>query len=110
MNIKKNNLVFNEKHRKSCIFRLEQEEGVICGDIELKRYIIKYYKKPFGPSNNNTVLMDESYRDYIPQVSNLKNEMLVITPFLRMRYGRQFCRHNTARRPNGFPPVFYQVF
>jgi hypothetical protein len=46
----------------------------------LKKYITKYYKKLFGASNNNSVSMDESYHDDIPEVSNWEKEML-IAPF-----------------------------
>ena len=42
------------------IFRLEQEEGLIHGDAELKKYITTYYKKLFGPSDHNNLVMDES--------------------------------------------------
>lgn len=65
--------------RKSCIFRLEQEEGIIYGDVELKKYITTYYKKLFGPPENHEVFMNESQHDDIPQVSAQENEMLVST-------------------------------
>jgi predicted metal-dependent hydrolase len=53
-------------NRKTRIFRLEQEEGLIHGDAELKKYITTYYKKLFGPCDHNNLVMDESYRDDIP--------------------------------------------
>jgi hypothetical protein len=62
-------LVANEKHRKTRIFRLEEEEGLIHSDAELKKYITTYYKKLFGPSDHNNLVMDESYCDDIPQVT-----------------------------------------
>jgi hypothetical protein len=43
-------LVANGKYRKSRIFWLEQEEGLIQGEKELREYITKYYKELFGPS------------------------------------------------------------
>ena len=41
-------LVANGKHHKQHIFKLEQEDGVIVGDIELKTYITNYYEALFG--------------------------------------------------------------
>lgn len=41
-------LVANGKRRKTRIFRLEQEEGIIEGEENLKKYITKYYKGLFG--------------------------------------------------------------
>lgn len=58
-------------------FPFEQEDGIILHDINLKKYITKYYDKLFGASKNNSVSTGESYRDDIPQVSTLENEMLV---------------------------------
>jgi mannosylglycoprotein endo-beta-mannosidase len=37
-------LVANGKYRKQHIFKLEQEDGVIVGDVDLKIYITNYYK------------------------------------------------------------------
>jgi hypothetical protein len=34
----------NGRHRKTKITQLEQEEGIIVGDANLKDYIINYYK------------------------------------------------------------------
>ena len=42
-------LVASGKYRKIRIFQLGQEEGVISGDTELKKYITKYYNNLFGP-------------------------------------------------------------
>lgn len=48
-NTKYYHLIANGKHRKTRIFQLEQEEGVIKGDVQLRKYITKYYKNLFGP-------------------------------------------------------------
>jgi mannosylglycoprotein endo-beta-mannosidase len=76
-NTKYFHLVANGKHRKSRIFRLEQEEGLIQGEKELRDYITKYYKELFGPSKSIPMSLDESRCDDIPQVSIQENEMLV---------------------------------
>jgi mannosylglycoprotein endo-beta-mannosidase len=68
-NTKYFHLVANGKHRKSRIFRLEQEEGLIQGEKELRDYITKYYKELFGPSKSIPMSLDESRCDDIPQVS-----------------------------------------
>ena len=101
-------LVASGKHRKTRIFQLEQEEGLICGDIELKKYITKYYKKLFGPPDNNFVSMDESLRDDIPQVSPQENELLVETfSESEVKEAVFQMKNNTAPGPDGFPPEFY---
>jgi hypothetical protein len=43
-NTKYFHLATNGKHRKTRIFRLEQDEGVIEGDENLKKFITNYYK------------------------------------------------------------------
>ena len=45
--------VANDKRRKARIYRLEQNEGVIEGEDDHKRYITNYYKGLFGPSKKN---------------------------------------------------------
>ena len=63
-------LVANGKRRKTRIFLLEQEEGIIEGEENLKKYITKYYKGLFGPSKKNNWTMDESRTEDIFQVTN----------------------------------------
>jgi hypothetical protein len=41
-------LIANGKHRKKKIFQLEQQEGTIVGEDNLKVYITEFYKKLFG--------------------------------------------------------------
>jgi hypothetical protein len=65
--------VANGKHRKTRIFSLDQEEGVIEGDENLKKYITNYYKGLFGPSEINGFSMAELMTEDIPQVSREEN-------------------------------------
>ena len=59
-------LVANGKHRKQHIFKLEQDDGVIVGDAELKAYITNYYKSFFGPpKENNFSLVEDQKQDFI---------------------------------------------
>lgn len=69
-------MIANGKHRKTRIFQLEQEEGIIKGDVQLRKYITRYYKKLFGPPEENNFSMMESRKEDIPQVSSEENEIL----------------------------------
>ena len=62
-------LVANGRHRKTHIFQLEQEEGLIRGDAELKSFITRYYKNLFGAPDSSYVSLDETRTDDIPQVT-----------------------------------------
>jgi len=55
--------VANGKHRKTHIFRLEQEEGLIRGDAELKSFITRYYKSLFGAPDSSYVSLDKTRTD-----------------------------------------------
>lgn len=109
-NTKYFHLVPNRKHRKTRIFRLEQEDDLILGYIEIKIYITKYYKKLFGPSESNSVSMDESRCNDTPQVIDHENDFLV-APFTEEEIKEAIfqMKHNTALGLDGFPPEFYQV-
>lgn len=70
-------LLASGRNRKTKITQLEQEEGIIIGQNNLKKYITDYYKKLFGSPNLNHFSLDEDTRDDIPQVSNIENELLI---------------------------------
>jgi hypothetical protein len=75
-NTKYFHIIANGRHRKTRIIQLEQDEGLIVGEDNLKTYITNYYKVLFGPPESNLFSFDESLRDDISQVSNLENEIL----------------------------------
>jgi hypothetical protein len=54
---------------------LQQGKTIIEGDEALKH--TRYYKELFGPYENNTIFLDESYQADIPQVRELENKMLI---------------------------------
>jgi hypothetical protein len=104
-------LVANGKRHKTMIFRLEQEEGIIEGDENLKTYITKYYKGLFGHLERNNFSLVESMREDIPQVTEEENEALS-SAFLEKEVGEAVfqMKHNKAPSPDGYPVKFYQVF
>jgi mannosylglycoprotein endo-beta-mannosidase len=104
-------LVAIGKNRRTRIFQLEQEEGIIEGDENLKRFITNHYKRLFGASERNSFTMIESERDDIPQVTELENEILV-SSFMKEEVKKAIFQmeHNKAPGPDGFPAEFYKVF
>jgi hypothetical protein len=104
-------LIASDKRRKQHIFRLEQEDGIIVGDNELKRYITSYYKNLFGQPMESNISLDESRIDDIPHVTENENEILT-SPFTmdEIKEAMFQMEHNKAPGPDGFPIEFYQVF
>jgi len=74
-NTKYFHLVANGKHRKTRIFRLLQDDGVIEGDGNLKKFITNYYKSLFGVPDGNHFFLVESTTHDISQVSQHENEV-----------------------------------
>jgi hypothetical protein len=104
-------LIANGKHRKKKIFQLEQEEGTIVGDDNLKVYITKYYKKLFGQPDDNYVQMIENRIDDITQLSEEEN-VLLTENFTEEEVFQAISQmqHNKSSGPDGFPAEFYQRF
>jgi hypothetical protein len=104
-------LIASNKRWKQRIFRLEQEDGSIVGDNEIKRYITRYYKNLFGQPMESDIHLDESRINDIPQVTNTENEILT-SPFTMDGIKEVVFQmeHNKALGPDGFPTEFYQVF
>jgi hypothetical protein len=76
MNTKYFQLLANGKHRKTRIYQLEDDMRIIEGDNDLKKYIMTYYKELFGSPQDSNLQLDESFRDDIPHVSGVENEIL----------------------------------
>jgi len=104
-------MIANGKRRKSRILRLEQEDGVIEGEENLKKYITKYYKQLFGKAKKSKISLEETEVADIPQVSEEENKML-IDEFTEKEVREAIfqMKHNKAPGPDGFPAEFYQVF
>ena len=75
-NTKYFHLIANGKHRRKKIFQLEQEEGTIVGQSNLKTYISEYYKKLFGAPDRNNFTMIETEVSDITQLSVEENDIL----------------------------------
>jgi len=104
-------LIANGKHRKAQIFQLEQEEGVIIGNENLKHYITNYYKKLFGPHEENDFSLVEEVRGDIPQVTERENEFLTAAFTEQEIHDALFqMEHNKSPGPDGFLVEFYQFF
>jgi hypothetical protein len=97
-NMKYFQLVANGKYRKNRIFQLQQAETIIEGDEALKQHITRYYKELFGPSENNMISLDESHLADIPQVTELKNEML-IQLLVKKRFRKPSSKWNIIKAP-----------
>ena len=104
-------LIANGKHRKKRIFQLEQDEGTIVGEANLKTFITEYYKKLFGALGPNTFSLDESRTEDLPQISHDEN-VIQTSPFNEkdVREAIMEMEHNKAPGPDGFPAEFYQTF
>ena len=75
-NTKYFHLIANGKHWRKKIFQLEQDEGTIVGDENLKVYITEYYKNLFGAPVKNNFSLIESQTNDIPQLSPEENGIL----------------------------------
>jgi hypothetical protein len=104
-------MVANGKRRKTRIFRLEQDEGVIEGEEPNKSYITKYYRNLFGSLEDGKLSLKESLVEDIPQVTDTESEMLVAEfSEKEIREAIFQMKHNKAPGPDGSPAEFYQVF
>jgi hypothetical protein len=110
-NTKYFHLIANGKHRKKKNFQLEQQEGTIVGEDNLKIYITDFYKKLFGPPEPSNVSLIEGVVHDIPQISAIENDILT-NPFTEEEVLEAISQmeHNKAPGPDGFPAEFYQIF
>jgi hypothetical protein len=110
-NTKYFHLIVNGKHRRKKIFQLEQDEGTIIGQENIKHYITDFYRGLFGaPTENNFSMVETTIND-IPQISSEENAILT-ADFTE----KEICeaimqmKKNKAPGPDGFPAEFYQTF
>ena len=79
-NTKYFHLIANGKHHKKRIFQLEQDEGTIVGQENLKVFITEYYKNLFGAPAPSSFRMSEEVTHDIPQSSQEEKDVLT-APF-----------------------------
>ena len=110
-NTKYFHFIANGKHRKKKIFQLEQDEGTIVGEENLRVYNSEYYKNLFGAPVENSFSLDENLISDIPQISREENRILtaVFTSDEVLEAISQM-EHNKAPGPDGFPAEFYKTF
>jgi hypothetical protein len=84
-------LVANGKHRRKNFFQLDQEEGTIVGQENLKHYISEHYNALFGDPKPSNVSMVESFNHDIPQLSHEENDILV-KDFLKKKFLMASCK------------------
>jgi hypothetical protein len=101
----------NGRYRKTRIYQLEREEGVIVGDDNLKTYITNYYKGLFGSPKSNHFTLDGTQIEDIPQVPDSENEILS-DAFSENETKEEIFQmeHNKELGPDGFPAKFYHHF
>jgi hypothetical protein len=96
---------------KKGFFQLEQDEGTIVGQQNLKIFITEYYKKLFGAPEASFFNMSEEVTHDIPQLSEEEN-IILTAPFTKEEVFEAISKmeHNKAPGPDGFPAEFYQKF
>jgi mannosylglycoprotein endo-beta-mannosidase len=110
-NTKYFHLIANGKHRRKRIFQLEQEEGTILGQENLKHYISEYYKNLFGPPPPSSCVMVESMNHDIKKISAEENAILIADFTMEeVKKAVMQMEKNRAPGPDGFPAEFYQKF
>jgi hypothetical protein len=110
-NTKYFHLIANGKHRKKKIFQLEQDEGTIVGESNIRMFITEYYKRLFGPPDQNHFSLLEDISSDIPQLSADESNILV-ADFTEKEVEEAIMsmERNKALGPDGFPAEFYQKF
>jgi len=103
--------VANGKHRRKLIFSLDQDEGKIEGQHNLKNYITNFYKELFRPPEESLCALDSSRFGNIPQVTTEENDFLT-SPFTEEEVRDVFfaMEHNKVHGPDGFLAKFYEKF
>jgi hypothetical protein len=110
-NTKYFHLIVNVKHRRKKIFQLEQEEGTVVGQDNLKTYIFEFYKNLFGPHKPNHFGMIETEIHDIPQLSIEENQILIASITEKEVHDAIMqMEKNKVPGPDGFPAEFYQKF
>jgi hypothetical protein len=92
-------------------FSLDQANGIVEGQANLKAYITRFYKDFFGEPEVISFTLEEDRIFDIPQVTHTENGILT-TPFTEQEVQEAIfdMEHNKAPGPDGFLAEFYQKF
>jgi hypothetical protein len=95
----------NGRRRKNLIVRLNQDEGIVEGQENLKRYITEFYKKLFGRSEVSSITLDPTG---VEQISEADKKILT-DPFNleEVKQAVFGMEPNKAAGPDGFNAEFY---
>lgn len=100
-NTKYFHLVANGKNRNTRIYKLQDGDKVISGDVELKNHITSYYKSIFGPLDESSIKLDESRTDDITRISQEENESLIENfTMAEVKHAVFQMEHNKAPGPD----------
>ena len=86
----------NGKYRKQHIYKLENDQGIVIGDDQLKSHITQFYKNLFGSPNASEFTLEEDRIQDIPQVTQEDNEVLT-SEFTESEVKNLYSRWNTTR-------------
>ena len=90
---------------------MEQDEGTIIGQDNLKTYISEYYKRLFDDSTPGSVTLDERMNHDIPQLTLEENSILTAYFLVKEVYEAiSRMELNKAPGPDGFLAEFYKTF
>lgn len=104
-------MLANGTCRKTPIFQLEQEEGIVVGHENIKKCITSYYKTLFGPQKENEFSLNEENTEYIPQVTEQEKDFPTAAFTEKKIKNAVFhMEHNKALGPDGFPIESFQFF
>ena len=101
----------NGKHRRKRIFQLEQDDGTITGQENLKNYITNFYRGLFGAEAPKNFSMEEAMILDIPHIS-VEENIILTRAFSEQEVHEAIMQmeKNEAPGPDGFPTEFYQRF
>ena len=95
----------NGRIRKNRIVSLNQEDGVIEGQENLKKYITDFYKSLFGDAGRTSVLLDPRG---VVKISNEDGETLInIFTMEEFKNAVFSMEKNKSAGPDGFNAEFY---
>lgn len=98
----------NGRRRKTRIFSLQSDEGLIEGDKNLLVHATNFYKSLFGPNETIKISLHVPFDTVL---DNIDKEMLIDNFTLdEIKTAIYQMDHNKTLGPDGFPAEFFQKF